>query len=159
MGFKFTILKYQWIVVISDNLLPCASVWSSHRETSNRRWIFLPFHYGWWSLHPADTHDLINVGLQQHTAKQETHWSAQVIPGTWTEGSPCGKLTPCNQNPVLLCREHGSSLKGGEVDQNQCISLTTQHIWFQTFYVYHGGKIMECLSYGFAACYIIDMII
>lgn len=73
MSFKAAILKYQQVVVINDNLLPCASVWSSHRETSNRRWIFLPFHCGWWSLHPESTHDLADVALQQHAGQQVTH--------------------------------------------------------------------------------------
>lgn len=106
---------------MNDHLVLCASVWSSHQETSIRRWIFLQFHCGWWSLHPEKNHMI--SWILRYSSTQGSRWDSEVIPGTWTQGSPCGKLIPCNRNRVLLCTEPGSSLKGG-VGQNQCTSLT-----------------------------------
>lgn len=65
--------------------------------------------------------------ILRYSSTQGSRWDSEVIPGTWTEGSPCGKLIPCNRNRVLLCTELGSSLKGG-VGQNQCTSLTRYNI-------------------------------
>lgn len=33
------------------------------------------------------------------------------LPGTWSEGSPCGRWSPCSQSRALLCRAPGSSLQ------------------------------------------------
>lgn len=132
-------LELLWLL-IHYYLVLCASVWSSRRETSSRRWIFLQFHCGWWSLRPEDRPQ---VSLMSGCSHRWDTWEQRVVPGTWTEGSPCGKWIPCNQNRVPLCTELGSSLEE-TAGQNQCTSLIVLHK--------NGGSSEVTCSFGHNIC-------
>lgn len=46
------------------------------------------------------------------TTKESQKKKGRSLPGTWTEGSPCGKLILCNQSHAPLCTALWSSLQG-----------------------------------------------